>query len=205
MNRINAHPSATSPGIRSTAKLLLLALVSVALSACASRGANKDAPVPVAKNVDLQRYMGPWFIVGAIGLGLEEGAHNAVETYTLNPDGTIGTVFEFRKDGFEGELETKVTKAWVEEGTGNAEWKIRTIWPLKQQYLISYLEPDYSAAIVARESRDYVWILARDPNMGATQFDAYLHRIKAMGYDMAKFSRYPHNGQMPGPARSKTS
>lgn len=176
--------------------LLMMSLFGAAVGP-ASSAANKDTPLPVAQSVDLQRYMGPWFIVGAIGLGLEKGAHNAVETYTLSPDGTIDTVFQFRKDSFQGELETKNTRAWVEEGTGNAEWRIRTIWPLKQQYLISHLEPDYSAAIVAREKRDYVWILARNPKMSQEQFDAYRKKIEAMGYDMSKFSRYPHDGRMP--------
>lgn len=180
----------------------LLGLVG-AVGACASRNVDRSATVPVVKNVELQRYMGPWFVVGAIGLGLEKGAHNAVETYALNPDGSISTVFQFRKDRFDGEVETKVTKAWVEEGTNNAEWRVQLVWPLKAQYLISHLEPDYSAAIIAREKRDYVWILARNPKMSDAQYTAYRARIEGMGYDMAKFERYPHNGQMPDQAAGR--
>jgi apolipoprotein D and lipocalin family protein len=135
--------------------------------------------------------------VGAIGLGIEKGAHNAVETYTLNPDGTIATVFQFRKDGFDGALETKVTRAWIVPGTDSAEWKVRTFWPLKQQYLVAHLEPDYSAAIIARERRDYVWILSRHPRMDDRRYADYLRRIEAMGYDLSKFSRYPQDGRFP--------
>lgn len=183
--------------IASRGALLALGLIGTALgAACATRG-DTSTPLPVADQVNLQRYMGPWFIVGAIGLGLEDGAHNAVETYSLKPDGTIDVVFRFRKDSYGGELETKNTTAWVVAGTDNAEWRVRTFWPLKQQYVISHLEPDYSAAIVARERRDYVWILARSPQMSETQFNAYRQKIAAMGYDMAKFSRYPHNGKKP--------
>lgn len=74
---------------------------------------------------------------------------------------------------------------------------MQTIWPLKQQYLISHLEADYSAAIVARESRDWVWVLSRNPKMSDEQLDRYRKQIAAMGYDMQKFRRYPHNGSMP--------
>lgn len=175
----------------------ILGLVGTALPGCASRGSQKGNPLPVAQNVDLQRYMGAWFIVGAIGLGLEAGAHNAVETYTLAPDGSVATVFQFRKDSFKGDLETKVTRAWVEAETGNAEWRVRTIWPLRHQYVISFLEPDYSSAIVARDARDYVWILSRDPKMSAPKFDEYRLRIEAMGYDMSEFTRYPQDGNAP--------
>lgn len=193
--------------------MLVAALVAVIAStgACMSHNVKQAdgaptqaeaAPLPIEPKVDLARYMGPWFIVGAIGLGLEKGAHDPVETYTMNPDGTIATVFQYRQDGFEGPLKTKVTRAWVEEGTGNAEWKVRTFWPLRQQYLISQLESDYSAAIVAREARDYVWILSRKPAMSDSQYQAYLAQIQAMGYDMAKFERYAHNGLMPDQAAS---
>lgn len=162
------------------------------------------APIPLARNVDLDRYMGPWFTAGAIGLSLENGAHNAVETYTRNPDGSIATVFQFRKDRFDGFLETKPTIAWVVSGTNNAEWRVQTIWPLKEQYLISHLEPDYSAVIVARESRDYVWILSREPKMANDRYERYREMIAAMGYDMSQFQRYPQNGSTPeagSPAR----
>lgn len=187
---------------RISALLVPFTLVAVVLTAgltgCASTGAaNKSAPVPVVSQIDLNRYMGAWYIVGAIGLGLEEGAHNAVETYTMNPDGSIATVFQFRKDSFDGMVETKVTQAWVQEGSGNAEWRVRTFWPLKQQYLISHVEPDYSAAIVARESRDYVWILSRRADMDPRQYAAYVQKIAAMGYDTTHFKKYPHDGRAP--------
>lgn len=189
---------ATPPGrIALSFRCLLPILMMVAITACATRSGDTSTPLPVVPNVDLQRYMGSWFIVGAIGLGLEDGAHNAVESYALDPDGTIATVFQFRKDRFDGKAETKVTRAWVEPGTGNAEWRVRTFWPLRQQYVISHLEPDYSAAIVARDARDYVWILSRDPRISEQRYQAYLSRIAAMGYGMSQFSRYPHNGERP--------
>ncbi len=219
MNTIspNAAPSESSPAASSTgvgrfftqpalglgrhrsrpALVAVLIGIIASTAACMSQNVKPAAAVPVEPNVELSRYMGPWFIVGAIGLGLEKGAHDAVETYTMNPDGTIATVFQYRQDSFDGELKTKVTQAWVQPGTDNAEWKVRTFWPLKQQYLISHLEPDYSAAIVAREKRDYVWILARSPKMSERQYQSYLAKIEAMGYDMSKFERYPHNGLMP--------
>ena len=176
---------------------LLLTIILMGTTACGSFSLSQEPPMIRVKNVDLQRYMGPWFIVGAIGLSLEKGAHNAVETYTLNPDGSIATVFQFRKDSFDGELVTKVTKAAVQEGSGNAEWRIRIFGPLKYQYLISHLEPDYSVAILARDKRDYVWILARDPALSQPRYDAYVEKIEDLGYDISKFSRYPHNGRHP--------
>jgi len=38
------------------------------------------------------------------------------------------------------------------------------LWPFKAEYLIAYVDPDYSETIIARNNRDYVWIMARTPN-----------------------------------------
>ncbi|MGB5735066.1 MAG: lipocalin family protein, partial [Thiohalocapsa sp.] len=46
----------------------------------------------VAK-VDLERFMGDWYVVANIPTFVEKGAHNPVESYALNPDGTIATTF----------------------------------------------------------------------------------------------------------------
>jgi apolipoprotein D and lipocalin family protein len=159
--------------------------------------ADTDVPVPRVQHVDLQRYAGPWFIIGSIPLSLEKGAHNPVETYTPEADGTIKTVFQFRKDAFDGELETKNTEATVVPQSNNAEWEVKLFWVIKGQYVITHLEPDYSAAIIARDKRDHVWILSRTPTLSASRMADYRERIIKLGYDFTKFEAFPQNGQMP--------
>jgi apolipoprotein D and lipocalin family protein len=161
-------------------------------------------PVPRVASVDLTRYAGPWFIIGSIPLSLEKGAHNPVETYTPQADGTIKTVFEFRKDRFDGELEIKPTKAKVVEDTHNAEWKVTLIWPFKGQYVISHLEPDYSSAIIARDKRDHVWILSRTATLSDARMADYRARIVEMGYDLSKFELFAQNGSHPNPTSASS-
>lgn len=153
--------------------------------------------VPRVAHVDLQRYEGPWFIIGSIPLSIEKGAHNPIETYTVQADGKIKTVFEFRKDRFDGDLEVKNTEATVIENTRNAEWKVKLFWFLKGQYVISHLEPDYSSAIIARDKRDHVWILSRTPKLSDARLSDYRSKIRAMGYDISKFQLFPQDGSMP--------
>ena len=80
-------------------KLLLTTGLAVALSACASRGPE----MKTVEYVDLERFMGSWYVIANIPTFLEKGAHNAVETYELDDDGSIMTTFTFRKDSFDGE------------------------------------------------------------------------------------------------------
>ena len=173
-----------------------LIAVGILMSGCASMG-EQQTQVPRAAHVDATRYMGPWFIIEAIPLSVEEGAYDPVETYTRNPDGSIATVFQFRKGGFDGTLETKPIISHIQPDTGSAEWCVQTIWPLQQQYVISFIESDYSSAIVGRDARDHVWVLSRKPQLPAATLEEYKHIIESQGYDVTKLISFPQNGQPP--------
>ncbi|HKY21423.1 MAG TPA: lipocalin family protein [Vicinamibacterales bacterium] len=175
----------------------LFAAVSGVLLPSVGVCADAEVPVPRVQQVDLQRYAGAWFIIGSIPLSLEKGAHNPVETYTPEEDGSIKTVFQFRKDAFDGELETKNTVATVVPQSNNAEWEVKLFWVIKGQYVISHLEQDYSAAIIARDKRDHVWILSRTPTLSDARMADYRERIIKMGYDFSKFEVFPQNGRKP--------
>lgn len=166
-------------------------------SGCAHFSGPDKAPLPLVAYVDLQKYQGPWYIVASIPLSLEAGAHDGVESYALNPDGSIATVFQFRKDGFRGEQKTIVGRSFVQSGSGNAIWAVQAFWPLTGDYRIAYLAPDYSVSIVGQESRDHVWVLSRRPIMDDIELGRYRQQIAAMGYDMSAFQRVPQDGAKP--------
>ena len=73
-----------------------LALVVLGLDAMAR------PPVPTVAKVDLERYMGEWYVIANIPTSYEKGAYNALESYRLNPDGTMATTFTCRTGGFDG-------------------------------------------------------------------------------------------------------
>ena len=150
----------------------------------------KLPPVPTVASVDLPRYMGRWYIIANIPTSFEKGAHNSVESYELNADGTISTLFTCRKDSFEGEIKTMKPKAVVRD-TANANWGLQFVWPLRVEHLIAYLSPDYSQTIIARTKRDYVWIMARTPKISDGDFEALAAKVAELGYDRSKLERVP--------------
>ena len=150
----------------------------------------KLPPVPTVPSVDLPRYMGRWYIIASIPTSFEKGAHNSVESYELNPDGTISTLFTCRKDSFEGEIKTMKPKAVVRDAA-NANWGLQFVWPLRVEHLIAYLSPDYSQTIIARTKRDYVWIMARTPAISDGDFETLAAKVAELGYDRSKLQRVP--------------
>jgi apolipoprotein D and lipocalin family protein len=157
------------------------------LSGCAS-----DAPeMPTVEYVDLERFMGPWYVIANIPTFLEKGAHNAVETYRLNDDGTIGTTFTFNKGSFDGEQREYNPKGFVLDTETNALWGMRFVWPIKADYRIVYLDADYSQTIIARQKRDFVWIMARTPTIPDDTYEELVNRVANLGYDMSQLRRVP--------------
>ncbi len=161
---------------------------SVLLGACASP---PRPPMPTVAQVDLQRFMGDWYVIASIPTFLEKGAHNAVESYALDADGSIATTFTFRKGAFDGPQKTYKPRGFVVEGTGNAIWGMRFVWPIKADYRIVYLDEAYSQTVIARDQRDYVWIMARTPSIPEADYQRIQEQLRGWGYDPALLERVP--------------
>jgi len=161
---------------------------SILLASCASM---RKEPIPTVPHVDLPRFMGPWYVIASIPTFLEKDAYNAVESYHLDADGTIATTFTFHKGGFDGTLKTMKPRGFVEDTESNARWGMQFIWPIKAEYLIAHLDADYTETIIARNARDYVWIMARSPQLGEPDYQRLVGAVGRMGYDTSKLMRVP--------------
>lgn len=145
------------------------------------------------KQVDLSKFMGDWYVIAAIPTMIETEAYNAIEHYDLNQDGTIATTFTYYKGGFDGPLKTYRPKGFVQADTGNAIWGMQFIWPIKADFRIAYLDSDYQRTVIARNARDYVWLMARTPTISATEYEEMLQLIKTLGYDTTKIRKVPQS------------
>ena len=165
----------------------LAVTATLTLAACAGSGPEMK-PVDY---VDLERFMGDWYVIANIPTFLEKGAHNAVETYAMNEDGTIATTFTFRDGSFDGREKEYNPKGFIRDTGSNALWGMRFIWPIKADYRIVYLNEDYTQTIIGRQKRDFVWIMARDANISEEDYDMLLGVVESLGYDVSKVERVP--------------
>ena len=170
-------------------KLVLVAIVAIILGGCAAKGPE----MKTVDYVDIDRFMGPWYVIANIPTFLEKDVYNAVETYSLNDDGTIATKFTFNKGSFDGKSKEYNPKAFVMDDETNALWGMRFVWPIKADYRIVYLDDDYTQTIVGRQKRDYVWIMARTPTISDSDYDLLVSNVESLGYDTAKLQRVPQS------------
>ena len=150
-----------------------------------------SAPMPTVPYVDLARFMGPWYVIANIPTFIEKDAYNAVERYELDADGTIATTFTFRAGGFDGEEKRYTPRGFVVDRTSNALWGMQFVWPIKADYRIIWLSDDYTQTVIGREKRDYVWIMARAPEISDADYQRLLAFVGAQGYDVTQVRRVP--------------
>lgn len=160
------------------------------LTGCSTQASR---PIPPVAQVELPRFMGDWYVIAHIPSFAEREAWDAVESYQLRADGRIATTFHYRKGSFTAPVKTMRPVGTVRPGTGNAIWGMQFIWPIKAEYVIAYLDPDYTQTIVGRSARDYAWVMARTPQISAADYQANLKRLQALGYDISQVRPVPQS------------
>ena len=163
-----------------------LVIASLLLGACAS-----PPPMATVDYVDIDRFMGDWYVIANIPTFVEKSAHNAVESYRLDDDGSIATTFTFRGGGFDGDERVYKPRGFIRNTETNAEWGMQFVWPIKADYRIIYLAEDYSQTVIGRAKRDYVWIMARTPSISEADYQRLVQLVADFGYDRSLIQRVP--------------
>lgn len=158
------------------------------LTGCVS---GSRTPIPPVPRVDLPRFMGDWHVIAHIPTFIEKDAHDAVESYTLAPDGTISTTFTFRAGSPDGPVKRYTPRGFVRDRENNSTWGMQFIWPIKAEFLIASLDAGYTQTIIARNARDYVWIMARTPQIPEADYARHVAQLQAWGYDVTRLRRVP--------------
>lgn len=186
----------------SVLRLTTAVTLSLLLSACAHNAGVTATPLPKADAVELDRFMGRWYVIANIPTFLEKTAHNATEDYAMNEDGSIATTFSFNDGSFDGKRKTYTPTGYVNQ-QDNSLWGMQFIWPFKAEYVIAYVSDDYQHTIIARSARDYLWIMSRQPQISESDYQQLVSRCEAMGYDISKIQKvpqhWPHNSQQHSP------
>ena len=173
------------PSFRHGVALMALSI----LAGCAGTGSRE--PINTVDYVDLPRFMGDWYVIANIPTFVEKGAHNAVESYRLDDDGTIDTTFTFREDSFDGKQKTYNPRGFVYDTESNAIWGMQFVWPFKGDYRIVYLDEEYTQTAIGRNKRDYVWIMARTPSIPDADYRRIVAYLGEQGYDTSRIEKVP--------------
>ena len=171
----------------------VLLLAALALAACVTpmtEFGEDEVPLQAVGWLDIDRYMGRWYLIANIPNFAERGNIAPYVEYSRRSDGLIDdkyTAFEefgqrpFSKDGYI-EITNPVTQA---------EGRITFLPPLWRDYAVIFLDSDYRHTIVGLQDRDYIWLFAREPEVSDEMYRKMLDVARANGFDVSQILKFP--------------
>ena len=169
-------------------KTLLITLL------CAGSLYAQENQMKTVDYVDIERFMGKWFVTAIVPNMIENGATNASDIYELNSDGTIAITYDAVKDGKKKQIQQKGT---IINKESNAEWSIQMKKPyipfLKFPFKIILIDNDYNYMAVGYPDNKMGWIMSREVKMDEALYNNILTELVSFGYTKEQFVRILHN------------
>ncbi len=147
----------------------------------------------VVDNLNLEKFMGRWYVISLIPNWIEEDASNSYDEYTLNKDGTVDIFYQAIK---KGKTRTIKQRATVLENP--AIWEIQFIKPwvpfFKAPYEVIILDEDYNYMVVGYPNNDYGWIMSRTTSLEDSIYKKILSKLETdFGYNKDDFIKVIHD------------
>lgn len=132
---------------------------------------------------ELNRYLGTWYEIARLDHSFERGLSHVTATYSLREDGGVRVL----NKGFNSEKNTwqqAEGKAYFVENENVGHLKVSFFGPFYGGYVIHELDQEsYQYALVSGPNRDYLWILARAPQLSQSTQSHLVNKAAALGFD----------------------
>ncbi|QBG48172.1 lipocalin [Verrucomicrobia bacterium S94] len=148
-------------------------------------GCNSTENLDAVSNFEPDRYLGVWYEIARFPHRFEDGMSNVTATYSFNENGSINVV---NRGYLDEEQQWKQAEAHAElKGAPTTGWlKVSFFKPFYGSYKIIDLNDDYSRAIVTTGSFNYLWLLARKPQLETETYHAMVQRASELGFEIEK-------------------
>lgn len=171
----------------------ILALFAVLISLLSGCVSTPTGIVPV-NDFSLERYLGTWHEVARLDHSFERGLSHVSAQYSLNDDGSVQVINRGWNDE-DNQWKEAIGVAKFVDGEEIGHLKVSFFGPFYGSYVVFYLEEDYSAAVVSGYNRDYLWILAREPDLPAYKLNKYVRIAQSAGFDTEQLL-FPFHGDL---------
>lgn len=133
---------------------------------------------------DLSRYLGVWYEIARFDHSFERDLSNVMAEYLLRDDGMVEVINSGWKKGKYKVANGKARQP--DPDTDPAHLEVSFFLFFYSDYNVMMLDEDYKVALVGSRSPEYLWILARTPDMNDEILGAMLEEAERRGYDTGK-------------------
>ena len=135
----------------------------------------------VVTGFELDRYLGTWYEIARLDHRFERGMSNVTATYSMRDDGGV----KVANRGYEvakGEWKDATGKAYFVGDADVGQLKVSFFGPFYGGYNIIELDNDYQYALVAGPDLDYLWILARTPELDQETLSTLVNEARQLNF-----------------------
>lgn len=130
----------------------------------------------------LDRYLGTWHEIARLDHSFERGLSDVTAEYSLREDDGVKVI----NSGYNAEKKQRQSaegKAYFIESPDIGRLKVSFFGPFYGAYNIIALDKkDYRYVMIAGNTRDYLWILARSPELETEILQSLVDQAKALGF-----------------------
>ena len=142
-------------------------------------------------NFELNRYLGKWYEIARLDHSFERGLEAVSAEYSLRDDGGIRVINSGRNTDTQANQEAEGRAYFVDE-PNLGYLKVSFFGPFFGSYVIFELDENYQYAFIAGNTTNYLWLLARTPEVSAELVDQFISRATQLGFDTSQLIFVDH-------------
>jgi apolipoprotein D and lipocalin family protein len=161
------------------------------LSSCVGKPDNIQPVQPF----DLNQYLGNWYEIARLDHSFERGLSHVTATYSMREDGGVKVVNRGYSEK-DKKWESAEGKAYFADKTDTAFLKVSFFGPFYGSYVVFELDKDnYQYAMISGPDTDYLWILARQPQLEPELLKNLIAKAKSLGFATDKLILVNHSNK----------
>ena len=147
----------------------------------------------VVTGFELDRYLGTWYEIARMDHRFERGMSNVTANYSMRDDGGVRVL----NRGYvvaDEEWQDAEGKAYFVGDTDVGSLKVSFFGPFYGAYNVIELDQDsYQYAMVAGPDTDYLWILARTPDLDEQTVASLVDKARRLGFAVDELIYVDHS------------
>jgi apolipoprotein D and lipocalin family protein len=142
-------------------------------------------------NFEINRYLGKWYEIARLDHSFERGLEAVSAEYSLRDDGGIRVINSGRNTDTQANQEAEGRAYFVDE-PNLGYLKVSFFGPFFGSYVIFELDENYQYAFIAGNTTNYLWLLARTPEVSEELVDQFISRATQFGFDTSQLIFVDH-------------
>ncbi|MDB2650088.1 lipocalin family protein [Porticoccaceae bacterium] len=142
-------------------------------------------------NFELNRYLGKWYEIARLDHSFERGLEAVSAEYSLRDDGGIRVI----NSGYNTDTQANQVaegRAYFVDQPNLGYLKVSFFGPFFGSYVIFELDENYQYAFIAGNTTNYLWLLARTPEVSQELVNQFISRATQLGFDTSQLVFVDH-------------